>query len=87
MKEERAMTNINLVEAPPDNELEVIQIEAGTSAKQRLISMGVHAGDKIIKYNGSSWGPVLIKNITVNSSKIAIGRGLASKILVGYENA
>jgi Fe2+ transport system protein FeoA len=87
MKEERTMTNINLVEAPPNSELEVIEIDAGTSAKQRLISMGVHAGDKIIKYNGSSWGPVLIKNITLDSSKIAIGRGLAAKILVGYENA
>ena len=81
------MTNINLVEAPPNSELEVIEINAGTSAKQRLISMGFHAGDKIIKYNGSSWGPVLIKNITLDSSKIAIGRGLAAKILVGYETA
>lgn len=79
------MTNINLVEAPSEKELEVLEIEAGTAAKQRLISMGFHAGDKIIKYNGSSWGPVLIKNITLDSSKIAIGKGLASKILVGYE--
>ena len=85
MKEVK-MTNINLEEAPPGNELEVIKIDTGTSARQRLISMGVHAGDKIIKYNGSSWGPILIKNITVDSSKIAIGRGLAAKILVGYEN-
>lgn len=87
MKEERAMTNINLEQAPPDSELEVIEIDAGTLAKQRLISMGVHAGDKIIKYNGSPWGPILIKNITLDSSKIAIGRGLAAKILVGYESA
>ena len=87
MKEEQIMTNINLVDAPSNSELEVIEIEAGTSAKQRLISLGVHSGDKIIKYNGSSWGPVLIKNITLDSSKIAIGRGLASKILVSYDNA
>lgn len=81
------MTRINLVEAPPGSELKVIEIDAGVSAKQRLISMGVHAGDKIIKYDGSSWGPVLIKNITLDTTKIAIGRGLAAKILVGYENA
>lgn len=81
------MTSLNLVEAPSNSELEVIEIDAGTTAKQRLISMGVHAGDKIIKYNGSIWGPVLIKNMTLDSSKIAIGRGLAAKILVGYENA
>lgn len=86
MKEERrTMTNINLVEAPSNKELEVIQINAGVSAKQRLISMGLHPSDKIIKYNGTSWGPVLIKNITLDSSKIAIGKGLALKILVGYE--
>lgn len=81
------MTNINLQKAPSDIELEVIEINAGMMAKKRLISMGVHSGDKVIKYNGSSWGPVLIKNVTLNSTKIAIGKRLASKILVGYEKA
>jgi len=81
------MTNINLVEAPANCDLEVLEISAGASAKQRLISMGIHTGDKIVKYNGSSWGPVLIKNVTVESTKIAIGKGLAQKILVGYDNS
>ena len=80
------MTDINLLEAPSNTELEVKEINAGMTAKKRLISMGVHAGDKLIKYNGSSWGPVLIKNVTLNSSKIAIGKRLASRIVVGYEN-
>jgi Fe2+ transport system protein FeoA len=77
------MTN-DLVNAPSEIELEVIEINAGQTAKKRLISMGVHPGDKIIKYNCASWCPVLIKNNTLDSSKIAIGRRLASKIIVEY---
>lgn len=79
------MKDINLVKAPSDRELEIREINSGSSAKQRLISMGLHVGDKLVKFNGSSWGPVLVKNVTVNSSKIAIGRRLATFITVGYE--
>jgi Fe2+ transport system protein FeoA len=81
------MIEINLLKAPSNVELEVIEIEAGTVAKKRLISMGIHAGDRLVKHNGSSWGPVLIRNVTLNSSKIAIGKRLASKIKVKYDEA
>jgi Fe2+ transport system protein FeoA len=79
------MTNNDLLNSPSNLELEIIEINAGSMAKKRLISMGVHVGDKLIKYASSSWGPILIRNVTLNSSKIAIGRRLASKIIVGYE--
>jgi len=79
------MKNINLLDAPSNTELEVLGINAGHMAKQRLISMGIHVEDKLVKYTNSSWGPVLIKNVTLNSTKIAIGRRLASKIMVGHE--
>jgi Fe2+ transport system protein FeoA len=78
------MITIDLVGAPANTELEALEINAGQTAKKRLISMGIHTGDKLIKYNGAPWGPVLVKNITLNSTKIAIGRGLASRIRVGY---
>jgi Fe2+ transport system protein FeoA len=81
------MKNIDLEHAPANTELEVLEINAGRIAGRRLISMGIHTGDKLIKFNDSSWGPVLIQNITLNSSKIAIGRRLAQKILVRYEDA
>jgi Fe2+ transport system protein FeoA len=45
--------------------------------------MGIHMGDSIAKLNDSRWSPVLIRNLTTRSSKIAIGQGLARKILVG----
>ena len=80
------MQKINLEEAPANSELEVLDIDAGHFAYKRLIAMGIHPGDKLKKFNDSSWGPVLVQNITLNSSKIAIGRRLAQKILVSYEN-
>jgi len=79
------MMNINLLDAPSNTELEVLEINAGHKAKARLISMGLHMGDKVLKYNENSWCPVLIRNVTLNSAKIAIGKRLAEKIMVRYE--
>jgi Fe2+ transport system protein FeoA len=81
------MIRKDLSDAPCNTELEVLGIDAGTTAKRRLISMGIHRGDKLIKYNDALWGPVLIKNTTLNASKIAIGRRLAAKIRVEYEES
>lgn len=81
------MMTTNLLKAPPNFALEVLKIEAGDTAKKRLISMGIHIGDRLKKYNDSSWCPVLVKNITLDSSKIAIGQFLAAKITVGYEES
>ncbi len=85
-KSEFMMKNINLMDAPAHRELRVLAINAGEMAKKRLISMGLHIGDMVTKYNGSSWCPVLLKNITLDTAKIAIGRKLAEKIMVEYEN-
>jgi len=60
----------------------IVEIKAGMEAKRKLLSMGLHAGDSIIKLNDPRWSPVLIRNLTTGSSKIAIGQGLARKILV-----
>ena len=79
------MKKVNLKDAPSHVELEVIEIDAGMGAKKRLISLGVHSGDKLIKFDDPFWGPVLIKNITLDSTKIAIGKGLAKKIIVGFD--
>lgn len=78
------MIQINLLKAPSNIKLEVKEIDAGAMATKRLISMGIHAGDLLVKYTDSSWGPVLVQNVTQNSSKIAIGKRLASTIKVAY---
>lgn len=75
----------NLLNAPINYALEVLEIDAGNAARKRLISMGIIIGDHLIKYIDSPWCPVLIKNITMGSTKIAIGQHLAAKIMVSYE--
>lgn len=79
------MKKIELDNAPADIELEVLEINAGRFARKRLMTMGIQMEDKLIKFNDAPWGPVLIRNVTSNASKIAIGRRLAHKILVRYE--
>ncbi|MDD8014009.1 MAG: FeoA domain-containing protein [Acidobacteriota bacterium] len=63
----------------------IVEIKAGMEAKRKLLSMGLHVGDVIVKLNQPHWSPVLIRNLTSSSSKIAIGQGLAKKILVRDE--
>lgn len=81
------MKKIDLLAAPANVELEVLEVNAGHFARKRLIAMGIQYRDKLVKYSDVSWGPVLIKNVTLNGSRIALGRKLAQKIVVGYEEA
>ena len=60
----------------------IVEIKAGMETKRKFLAMGLHTGDAIIKLNDPRWSPVLIRNLTTRSSKIAIGQGLARKILV-----
>lgn len=63
----------------------IIEITAGLEARKKLLSLGIHVGDSIVKLNQSRWSPVLIRNLTTHSSKVAIGQGLAKNIIVGDE--
>ena len=74
-------TSLNLV--PSGVPHIIVEIKAGLEARKKLLTMGIHVGDSIIKLNHSRWSPVLIRNVTTRSSKIAIGQGLANKIWVG----
>jgi len=73
--------SLNLV--PSGIPHKIVEIKSGLEARKKLLAMGIHVGDSIIKLNHSRWSPVLIRNVTTRSSKIAIGQGLARKILVG----
>jgi ferrous iron transport protein A len=61
----------------------VIDIQGGQGIRRRLGEMGIHPGDTItiLRY-GALRGPILIE---VHGSQVAIGRGIASKILVEEE--
>ena len=79
------MKIVSLNEVPSGQPFKIIQITAGLEARKKLLSLGIHIGDSIVKLNHTRWSPVLIRNLTTHSSKIAIGQGLARKIMVGDE--
>lgn len=58
----------------------VIDIRGGQGIRQRLSQMGIHPGDMItiLRY-GALRGPILIE---IHGSQVALGRGIASKIIV-----
>ena len=58
----------------------VIQIAGGMGAQHRLEILGIRIGKKITKISGMFMrGPVTVQ---VNNSQIAIGFGMANKVLV-----
>jgi Fe2+ transport system protein FeoA len=79
------MNIISLNQIPSGKPYKIIRITTGLEARKKLLALGIHVGDLINKINQSRWSPVLIQNITTHSSKIAIGRSLARKIMVGDE--
>ena len=61
----------------------IVEIHAGTSLQNRLLSLGVYPGKEITKLSHFALrGPVAIK---VGRSVLALGHGMASKIIVELE--
>ncbi|MFP4527966.1 MAG: ferrous iron transport protein A [Candidatus Kapaibacterium sp.] len=75
----------SLKDAPANTRLRVQNIDAGNEAKRRLRMLGIHVDDVLIKRRLNRMGPVLVEYAAGDSSKIAIGRGLAKKIIVEFE--
>lgn len=63
----------------PGNEVTILDINGGRGIKSKLYSMGLVPGTKLTVLNGSSTGPVMI---VVRDSRLAIGHGMAQKIIV-----
>lgn len=74
------MNTTQLVSLHPGDSCKVQKISAGCNATRRLYEMGLNTGTtmKIIK---NDIGPIII---SLCGNKIAIGRGLADKILVEH---
>ena len=69
---------IPLSMALADQELRLVEVQAGRNLTRRLAEMGLTPGVtlRVVQKNG---GPLLI---SVRGSRIAIGRGMAHKLLV-----
>ncbi len=73
---------ISLIDAPRDKQLRIVDFEGGQNVHRRLMSLGFHKKD-IIEMDSKSifGGPLLIRDLT-NDISVALGRGIARKIMV-----
>lgn len=66
-----------------NQKVKVVSVSGGWGIRQRLGCLGVHPGDIItIKRNAIMRGPILI---SVHGNQVALGRGVAGKIIVEAE--
>ncbi|MBN2030523.1 ferrous iron transport protein A [bacterium] len=71
---------LTLDQIKKDKEVVVVEINGGWGVRQRLNQMGIHPNDRIqIKRSGAMGGPILIQ---IHGIEVAIGRGMAKKIVV-----
>lgn len=71
-----------LLNASTGNKLKIITIAGGYGMRRRLLSLGFHKNDLIELDSRSIFGgPLLVKNLTTDTS-VALGRGIARKIIV-----
>ena len=77
---------LSLINAPLDKPLKIVQFLGGHGMKRKLMSLGIHIGDVIEVDSRSLFGgPILIKSLT-NNTIVALGRGIARKIMVAVIN-
>ena len=74
------MESLNLLNIAKGKCIQVIKIEGGRNFQDKAESLGLRVGVKATKLSTQVMsGPITIK---VGNSKIALGRGMAQKILV-----
>lgn len=74
------MTTLDMVEVL--RPLRVVFIEGGQGVRSHLNTLGIHIGDWVRVVERAPFrGPVLIQ---VNGTRLALGRGVASRVRVDY---
>lgn len=74
-----------LFDAQNDKKLKIVDINSGIDIKRKLLSIGIHPEDSLIKLNYSNWGAVMVQNLSNGSTMVALGKSLAKQIVVDYE--
>jgi Fe2+ transport system protein FeoA len=74
--------DLNLLNIDNGTYFKITKIDAGTEARHRLNSMGIHVNDNYIKRGGNGKGPVIIQNHSSHATQVAIGRGLAESVKI-----
>jgi len=71
---------LTLDSVPKEKEVKIVEIRGGWGIRQRLNQMGINTGDMIfVKRSGIMGGPILIQ---VHGTEVALGRGMAKKVIV-----
>ncbi|HER23608.1 MAG TPA: ferrous iron transport protein A [Candidatus Atribacteria bacterium] len=72
--------SITLDSISENQKVKVMSISGGWGIRQRLSCLGIHPGDLItVKRSAIMRGPILI---SVHGNQVALGRGVAGKIIV-----
>jgi len=64
---------------PQGSSVKVVRIVGGKGITRRLVEMGFIPGEKVKILHSDFSGPILV---SVKDSKVALGRGIAMKIVV-----
>ena len=72
----------NLIHAKANSNLIFVSANGGRGVIQRLTDMGLIPGERLMVLHNSGFGPV---TVTIKGAKVALGHGLASKIIVEEE--
>lgn len=71
---------VSLMTAPSGATVRVASIHGGREFKNRMSSMGLHAGFELnIVQNPGGTGPVVV---SVGGARLGLGRGMADKVMV-----
>ena len=68
-----------LSQAEPGKEVRLVDIVGGRGIRGKLFSMGLIPGTKITVINKAAAGPIILR---ARDSRLALGRGMANKIIV-----
>ena len=67
----------SLIEFKPGNRVKIIGVDCGQNFGRRLCELGLFDGTELEVIKNDKFGPLIIK---IFDSRIALGRGQASKI-------
>jgi len=71
-----------LLDVPQGQNFRIVEIKGGPGLHRRLLALGFHRGDLVtLDREALMGGPVLVKNLATDT-RVALGRGIAQKILV-----
>ncbi len=71
---------MTLEKIKPNQKVKIIAIHGGHNVRQRLNQLGIYIGkEAMVKRGGPFGGPILL---SMNQTDIAIGRGMASRVIV-----